>query len=114
MDNSQEIQAIEANMKRGQNLIDQGNSLERLRSNKDFKKVVLESYFEQEAIRLVQLKADPSMQSAEMQASIIKQMDAIGAVAQYFQTLHYLALMARKAMAADEEMRDELLAEGVK
>lgn len=114
MDNSQEIQAIEASMKHGQNLVDQGNALERLRSNKDFKKVVLEAYFEQEAIRLVQLKADPSMQSVEKQSSIIKQMDAIGAVAQYFQTLSYLALMARKAMAADEEMRDELLAEGVK
>lgn len=112
MNNSQEIQAIELSMKRGQSLVDQGNALERLKTNKDFKKVILESYFEQEAIRLVHLKADPSMQTAEKQASIIKQMDAIGAVTQYFQTVLTLANMARKAMAADEEMRDELLAEG--
>lgn len=113
MNNSQEIQAIELSIKRGQYLVEQGNALERLKSNKDFKKVILDSYFEQEAIRLVQLKADPSMQTEEKQASIIKQMDAIGAVAQYFQTVLTLANMARKAMAADEEMRDELLAEGI-
>ena len=114
MDNSQQIQEIELNMKHGQNLVDQGNALERLRSNKDFKQVVLNSYFQQEAVRLVQLKADPNMQTADKQASIIKQIDAIGSVAQYFQTLSQLASMARKAMEADEEMRDELLAEGVK
>ena len=114
MDNSQQIQEIELSMKRGQNLVDQGNALERLRSNKDFKKVVLDSYFEQEAIRLVHLKADSNMQTADKQASIIKQIDAIGAVTQYFQTLSQLASMARKALAADEEMRDELLAEGAK
>lgn len=113
MDNTREIQAIESNMKRNQLLVDQGNALERLRSNKDFKKVILDSYFEQEAIRLVQLKADPSMQKEENQAAIIKQMDAIGALAQYFNTVFQFAQMAKKNLASDEEMRDELLAEGL-
>lgn len=112
MDNTSELQAIELSIKRNQTLVEQGNSLERLRSNKDFKKIILEGYFEQEAIRLVQLKADPSMQKPENQASILKQMDAIGSLAQYFQTVLHLASVAKKSVASDEEMRDEILAEG--
>jgi len=110
LDPSNEVQALEASIKRNTALIDLGNSLERLRSNKDFKKVILEAYFEQESIRLVQLKADPSMQKEENQRAILKQMDAIGAVGQYFQTVFHLASLARKSVEADEDMRDELLA----
>lgn len=105
------IQAIEANIKEARRIVDLGESLERLRSNRDFKKVIVEGYFEQEAIRLVHLKADPSMQSAESQKSIVSQMDAIGSLHQYFNTVYQKASLARKAIAADEETRDEILAE---
>lgn len=105
------IQAIEANIKEARKIVDLGESLERLRSNRDFKKVIVEGYFEQEAIRLVHLKADPSMQSAESQKSIVSQMDAIGSLHQYFTAVYQKASLARKAIAADEETRDEILAE---
>jgi hypothetical protein len=105
------IQRIEANIKEARKIVDLGDSLERLRSNRDFKKVIMEGYFEQEAIRLVHLKADPSMQSADMQKSIVSQMDAIGALHQYFTTVFHKASIARKAIDADEETRDEILAE---
>lgn len=107
------IQAIEANIKEAQKIADAGESLERLKLNRDFKRIVLEGYFEQEAIRLVHLKADPSMQSADMQKSIVTQMDAIGAMHQYFNTVLHKASIARKAIQADEETRDEILAEEV-
>lgn len=113
MNNTQAIQDIELNIKQAQLLVDTGNALERLRSNRDFKKIINEGYFEQEAIRLVHLKGDPSMQTAELQASIIRQMDAISALNQYFQTVFYRADLAGKAIAADEETRDELLAEEI-
>ena len=110
---SSDIQQIEANIKQSQKIVDLGESLERLRSNRDFKKVILEGYFEQEAIRLVHLKADPNMQTQERQQSILLQMDAIGSLNQYFNTLYMRATMANKAIVSDEQMRDELLAEGV-
>jgi len=73
--------------------------------------IISEGYFEKEAIRLVHLKGDPSMQSAEYQVNIVKQMDAISALNQYFQTVFHRASLAEKAIESDEEARNEILAE---
>jgi hypothetical protein len=92
-------------------LVESGDALERLKSNKDFKKLILEGFFEKEAIRLVHLKADRNMQNVDTQRSILSQMDAVGALHQYFNTILIQANQASKSIAADEEARDELLAE---
>lgn len=108
---SQEIETIELNIKHAKKAVDLMKSVQRLTTNRDFKKVFLEGYFEQEAIRLVLLKSDPSLQGAEDQAALIKQMDAIGSVRQYLNTVNQLGRMAEKAISEDEATRDELLAE---
>lgn len=105
------VQAIEENIREARKIVEVGNALERLMNNRDFKTVVKEGYFEQEAIRLVHLKSDQNFQSPEMQKSILNQIDAIGAVHQFFQTTSRKANLALKAIEADEEARDELLAE---
>lgn len=106
-----ELQQLEQNIKQAQKAVDLGDALERLRNNRDFKKVFIEGYFEQEAIRLVHLKADSNLQAPEAQQSIVAQMDAIGGVLQYMQTVMVRADMARRSVAADEQTRDEILAE---
>lgn len=108
-----ELQQIELSIKQSRKIADLGDSLERLMLNRDFKKVILDGYFEQEAIRLVHLKADSNMQSIELQKSILLQIDAIGSLSAYFSTLRTRAAMAVNAISSDEETRDELLAEGV-
>jgi hypothetical protein len=105
------IQKIELNIANAKKIVDMGTALERLSNNRDFKKVIQEGYFEQEAIRLVHLKADPNFQTIERQQSIITQMDAIGSLVEFFQTIKQKASMASKAIDADEEARDEILAE---
>jgi len=105
------IQAIEENIKQARRLVDVGDALERLKNNRDFKKVMIEGYFEQEAVRLVHLKSDQNVQSPDMQKSINAQIDAIGAVSQYFSTILHKASVARKAIASDEEAREEILEE---
>lgn len=112
MNVTETIQAIDANINEAKKIADVGESLERLRLNRDFKKVIMEGYFEKEAIRLVHLKADPNMQTPDHQKSIIAQMDAIGSLNQYFHAVYQQANIARKAIVSDEEARDELLAEG--
>lgn len=109
---SVELQAIEQNIKQSQKTVELGDAYARLLSNRDFKKIVLEGYFEQEAIRLVHLKSDPNMQSAESQKSIATQMDSIGNFKQFLAFVKFKAEMAGKAIEADEFARDELLAEG--
>lgn len=105
-----QIQQIERNIKEANKLVDLGDALRRLENNRDFKRVIEEAYFKEEAVRLVHAKAAPDMQSAESQKSLMVQMDSIGNLSQFFQTLNYRAEMARKAVIYDTEMRDEILA----
>lgn len=105
------VEEIELNIKQAQEFVDFGVSLERLSSNRDFKKVIKEGYFKDEAIRLVHLKADPSMQTPERQAAVVKSIDAIGALSEYFRTMEYRATQAAKAIEYDLETRNELLGE---
>lgn len=102
---------IEKNIKLAKERVDLGDSLERLRNNRDFKKVIQEGFFLDEAVRLVQLKADPAFQTMERQESIMKQIDAIGALNQYFQTIFQFAALARKAIESDQQTLEEILAE---
>lgn len=103
-----QVQQLENNIRESKKLVDMGESLERLMSNRDFKKVILEGFFEKEAIRLVHLKGDTNMQTADSQKSILTQMDAIASLAQYLQTVRFKANMAAKAVASDTETIDEL------
>lgn len=107
-----ELQALDKSIKQAQKAIDLGDALERLKSNRDFKKIVSEGFFEQEAIRLVHLKSSPSMQSAESQKSIEQQMFSIGSLDQYFRMITVQAEMARKSIKFDEQVREELIEEG--
>ena len=105
------IEAIERNIKQARIAVEESNALERLRNNKDFKKVILEGYFKEEAIRLVHLKADPSMQSLDSQKSIVSQLDAIGSFSAYLTHTLQRGAMASKQIESDEATRDEILAE---
>ena len=108
-----QIHAIEENIKEAKKIAALGDTLERLRNNKDFREIIMDGYFKEEAIRLVHLKSDPSMQSAESQKSILAQMDAIGSLDQYFRTVYHNASQAHKAIDAGHEMLDELNEEEV-
>lgn len=105
----QQVQHIERDIKASKKIIEVGDALSRLKSNRDFKKVVLDEYFEQEAIRLVHLKSDSNMQSASSQEFILKQMDAVGAFKSYLQLIERNAELARKTLEFNEQMRDEIL-----
>lgn len=105
----QQVQHIERDIKASKKIIEVGDALSRLKSNRDFKKIVLEDYFEQEAIRLVHLKSDSNMQSTSSQEVILKQMDAIGTFKSYLQMVERNAELARKTLVFNEQMRDEIL-----
>lgn len=106
------IQEIELSIKEAQKIVDLGAAVQRLASNRDFKKVVMEMYFEKEAVRLVHLKANPAMQDKDRQEAIVKEIDAIGSFHQFLRTLEIQAEMARRAINDGEELRQEILAEG--
>lgn len=104
------IQEIEQNIRECKEIVELNVMLERLKANRDFKKLILEGYFRDEAVRLVHLKADPAMQTPQRQAAITLQIDAIGAVSSYLHTVAYNAQLATKGIEAGELARDEILA----
>lgn len=92
---------------------DLGTSLEKLRSNREFKKVILDGYFKDEAIRLVHLKSDPSMQTPEKQDAIIRSIDAIGSLVSYFRVVEQFASIAAKDIELNEVTIQEAREEGL-
>lgn len=106
-----QLETIELSIQHAKKTVDTMKALQRLTVNRDFKTLVLSGYFEKEPVRLVLLKADPAMQTPELQAAIIKEMDAIGAFRQYLSGVMQLGRMAEKAIADDEATREEILAD---
>jgi hypothetical protein len=104
-----ELDAIEKNIQEAQAYVDAANALLKLKDNREFKKVIMKGYFEEEAVRLVHLKADSNMQTPDMQKSLDKQIEAIGSFSNYLNTVLYKAEMARKTIEAEEEAREEIL-----
>ena len=111
MSKQDEINSIEREVKEAKELKAMGACLERLSINRDFLKVIKVGYFEVEAVRLVHAKGDPACYSPEKQASIIRQMDSISNLNQYFKTIMYKANLAEKSIEDSEAILDEIRAE---
>jgi len=108
-----DLQVVEVSIEQAKKAIKLGDSVDRLLKSRDFKAVITEGYFEQEAIRLVHAKAHPEMDNPNSQASIIGQMDSIGHLYAHLNLLRGLAQQARKSMNEYENTREEILAESV-
>ena len=107
-----QVTEIELNIKEAESLVNLGKALDRLHSNRDFKKLILEGFFKDEAVRLVHLKADPSVQNEKQQAAILRDIDGIGVLRSYFGKIYQQAAMADAAIEDGEKELEELRAEG--
>jgi hypothetical protein len=94
------IEEIEQSIEVNKEKVEFGSSIERLRSNRDFKKVIVGGYFNTEAVRLVKLLSDPALQRPEIQAAIVSDMRAIGALDSF---LNHALADADKAKEAISE-----------
>lgn len=106
-----QIAQLEREIKTAKGLVDRSKALARLQSNPDFKEVIVKGFLEQEAIRLVHLKQHPDKQSAEAQASIVRQIDAIGVFAEFLYIVAKTGEMAEHTRASCEGALDEIRAE---
>ena len=111
MNQETQLEQIDVSIDQAKAIIELGQSLNRLQDNADFVKVVIEGYLQDEAIRLVELKADSNMQSTERQKQID---DAIMGISQFKQHMRFIKQVAEQA-ASDlkeyEDTRSEVLAE---
>lgn len=100
---AQALAQCEQQIKDAQGSLELGKALASLRQNPDFKKLMIEGYLKNEAVRLVHLKADPNMSSVENQAAIVRDIDAIGAISQYFLTVEMMGRRAEASIADAEQ-----------
>lgn len=98
-----QVEQLQQSIQSAQVNVDLAQSLERLRKNRDFHAVITKGYLIDEALRLVYLKADPAMQSPVNQASIEKQIDALGGLNSYMNTITFLGRQALRTIEADNE-----------
>src|SRR6056300_939800 len=107
----QQIEQIELSIEAAKANVEKMEALLRLIDNKDFKDIIDDGYFRDEAARVVILKADPEMQEAKYQDQLDKSIVAIGQLRQYFRSIMQMGRMAERSIRDDEETRQELLAE---
>lgn len=108
MQREQQLETIEISLDYAKSQVALGEAVERLMRNRDFKKVILDEYFEKNAIRLVMLKGNPNADEPSVQAGILKQMDGIGGLREFLAQLRRAADMAEKSIADLEEDRATL------
>ncbi len=113
MNNEDQLAGLDRDAKALKSQIELGNALDKLRNNRDFNKLIVDGYLKDEAIRLVHLKADPNMQEPAQQAGIDRDINAIGTLAQYLTITGQRFEIAKKQMADIDDMRTEILREGV-
>jgi hypothetical protein len=109
--NEQHLQKIEISIEAAKKSIDLAKALQRLHDNPDFKSVILEDYFHEEAHRAVMLKADPEMALPEKQKAVEDVITGIGGLYNYFGKIYRMAEMSSRAMEADQQTREEILEE---
>jgi hypothetical protein len=107
------IQEVQIGIDAANEKVDLMNSMEKLRKNRDFKKIVSEGYMEQEAIRLVHLMSDPSpaIQSPDVQESLLSMIKAIGHLENYFKVIYQFGHAAKESILESERSIEETLAE---
>lgn len=109
--NEETLKKIEVTIEDAKKAVALFKSFEKLLDNSDFKAVITEGYFKDESVRLVLAKATPDMDTPEMQAGIIRSIDSIGLLRQYFVAVTQAGRMAERAILENEEVREEILAE---
>lgn len=102
-----EVQELELNIEDAKKRLDYSHALERLSNNPDFKKIVQDGYFVDEAVRLVHLKSDANMQDERQQKNLERDIMAIGSFRQYLDRIHRDAEGVQEAIDECEDALTE-------
>ena len=91
--------------------IAKAETMSKLSKNPEFKELILEGYFKEEAYNLVLYKANPANGSTENQANILRAIDAIGNVRLYLQRIIDEGKEAAIAKYEAEATKEDILSE---
>jgi len=111
MTNEEQLEQLEESMVEARHFVAIRNSLIKLQTNKDFKKVITEYYFKEEAARLVMAKS--SSLTEEQQLLIDKMIYGIGSLAKFLDQTLARGAQAEQALAEDEDTKANIIQEGL-
>lgn len=103
-----ELQAVEASLEDTKQYLEFSRSEERLADNADFKTLILEGYFKDEAARLTGILADPNMQDEINQREIFSALKAISHLRQYLMHVRRTRNSIEASLQETEEYAEEL------
>lgn len=107
------LDELESSISQYKELREFGKAAERLMNNADFKTVVMEGYLRANAVRLVELRMAPGMQTPGQQDDILRQIDGIAAFKAWLRIQEGLEEQAQYMLEENEATRESILAEGL-
>jgi len=102
-----EIEVVELTIEEAKKMVLMGDRVRRLESNKDFKKIVLEEYFSEEAARLAHLYTDPVM-TDEQKTMIHNDLVGLGAFKRFLRYKKMQGDQAKQELVEYQETLEEL------
>lgn len=106
-----ELKAVEDQIAAHKAAIAIGQSLGRLMRNADFRKVILDGYLRDEAVKLVHGRMGALLQHPQMAEFQLKALDAISIFNQYLSQLKTNAEQALAQLPEAEQTREEIASE---
>lgn len=110
MSKERELKHLEMQVEEAHKIVDIADSLRRLHSNADFKKIILEQYFKEEPARIASLTG--KLQHDEKAVGRLhNDLKAVGALQQFFSTIYQGAAQAENLLSQADGVRAEIEAE---
>lgn len=103
---SNQIQQVEVSLEQARKVVAFGEAIRRLENNPDFRKVILEGYFKDEAVRLTMLTAEMNLKP-EAREAVMHGIRAIAECRQFLQNRVAFSDMAAKEIEDFLEMQVE-------
>ena len=105
---SEEIQQVELSIEEARKFLNKVEALERLEQNADFKLLVFDTYFVDEAARYTGLLAEPPMQGAHQQSGILSSLRGISEFRQFLLKLKLQGEQSRNDLQQQLELLEDL------
>lgn len=102
-----DIHQIELSIEEARRIIDRGKMAEKLASNREFKKLILEGYFVDEAARMAHLYSDPNLSDQDREY-LLRDMAGIGALKRHLRALVAMGHAAQSDLSEAEMTLEEI------
>jgi hypothetical protein len=106
-----QMREVEVTIEECESQVEQAEALERLHKNADFKKLILDEYFEKNAIRTVMMKSAAGHAGEKEQKDLDNVLIGIGQLGQYFHKIFTFGEGAARAIDEHKNTMEELRAE---